>query len=57
MNIELRPDNVNAFSRVNNIAVNLLATLTMIAVFLGLMYALFPVLRTTVFGFKHTEVV
>ena len=56
VNFELRPDRLSSFSTVNSFTVSMLANLVMIALFFGIMYALFPYLRTTVFGFKHTEV-
>ena len=53
VNFELRPDNLNAFSKVDNVVVSMLANIAMIIAFLGIMYILFPVLRQSVFGFKH----
>eukprot|EP00347_Sterkiella_histriomuscorum_P017432 403349391 len=57
INFELRPDNLSSFSAVNNIAYGAAASIGMIVVFLGVMWALFPVLRETVFGFKHTQII
>ena len=55
LNIELRPDNLNAFSKIGSFPLSLLANIAMIAVFLGVMYYLFPIVRQTVFGVKRSE--
>ena len=55
LNLELRSDSINSFSKIDNYWLSLLANLGMIVVFLGIMYALFPILRSTVFGFKKNS--
>ena len=49
MNIELRPDSLDSFSKVDSFFLSVLANVVMVILFLGIMYALFPVLRSTVF--------
>lgn len=49
MNLELRADNLNSFSKVNNFKLSILANIAMSVLFLGLMYFAFPILRNTAF--------
>lgn len=50
MNLELRADRLDSFSKVGNFKLSIAANIAMVAVFLGLMYALFPALRTSAFA-------
>ena len=49
MNIELRADRLDSFSRIGNFPLSLLANIAMVAIFFGVMWLLFPSLRNTVF--------
>ncbi|CDW84210.1 UNKNOWN [Stylonychia lemnae] len=55
VNFELRSDRLSSFSKVNSFGVSMLANMVMILIFFGILYALFPILRQTIFGFKHIE--
>ena len=55
VNFELRPDNLDSFSRIGNFPLSLGANMIMLALFFGIMYAVFPSLRTSVFGFFHSK--
>ena len=50
LNLELRSDNLDSFSKVKNFDLSVLANIIMVILFLGIMYALFPILRKTVFA-------
>ena len=50
MNLELRADNLDSFSRVGSFPLSTLASIAMAVIVLGSMYALFPSLRSSVFG-------
>jgi len=52
LNLELRANNLHAFSKVGNYWVSMLANLAMITIFLGVLYLMFPQLRTSVFAFR-----
>lgn len=49
MNIELRADRLDSFSRIGNFPLSLLANIAMVAIFFVVMWLLFPSLRNTVF--------
>ena len=48
--MELRANNLNSFSRLNNYPATIALNVGMLVVFMGIMYLLFPSLRTTVFA-------
>ena len=49
MNIELRADHLDSFSRIGSFPLSLLANIAMLTIFFGVMWLLFPALRNTVF--------
>ena len=49
MNLELRANKMDSFSRVGSFPISILANIVMVLVFLGFMYAFFPSLRSTAF--------
>ena len=55
VNFELRPDSLDSFSKIGSFPLSLGVNLIMLALFFGIMYALFPSLRTSVFGFFHSK--
>ena len=50
MNLELRPDKLDSFSRIGSFPLSLFGNIVMLAAFFGIMWYLFPSLRTTVFA-------
>jgi hypothetical protein len=52
LNIELRRDSLDSFSRVGSFPLSLAANLGMLMVFFGVLYAAFPIVRTALFGVK-----
>jgi hypothetical protein len=48
--LELRANNLDSFSRLKNYPATIALNVGMLVVFFGVMYLLFPSLRTTVFG-------
>lgn len=58
LNLELRANNLDSFSKVGSFPLSLLANVAMAVVFLGGMYLLFPVLRNTAFVvFRRSQAV
>lgn len=49
VNMELRPDRLDSFSRIGSFPLSLLGNLAMVIVFFGLMWYLFPSLRSSAF--------
>jgi hypothetical protein len=49
MNLELRVNNLDSFSKVGSFPLSIIANIVMAAVFLGGMYIMFPLLRNTAF--------
>lgn len=49
MNLELRANNLSSFSKVGSFTVSVVSGIFMSALFLGIMYLIFPVLRQTAF--------
>ncbi len=50
VNLELRENSLNSFSRLKNYPATIALNLGMLFVFFGIMYALFPSLRSSVFA-------
>lgn len=49
LTLELRPNKLDSFSRLNNYPATIALNVGMLVVFMGVMYLLFPSLRSTVF--------
>jgi len=49
MNLELRANNLDSFSKIGSFPLSILANIAMAVIFLGGMYLLFPVLRNSAF--------
>jgi len=49
VNMELRADRLDSFSRIGSFPLSLLGNVVMLAIFFGLMWYLFPSLRSTAF--------
>lgn len=50
VNLELRRDNLDSFSKIDNFWLSLAANIVMIFIVFGVMYKAFPIVRTTIFG-------
>ena len=50
VNLELRADRLDSFSKVGSFSVSILANVVMCGIFLGAMYLLFPSLRSVAFA-------
>ena len=57
INLELRVDSIDSFSKVDSFAMSMFANLAMCVVFLSIMYFLFPILRNTVFAFRQKGII
>jgi hypothetical protein len=50
LNLELRADNLDSFSRFGSFPLSVLANIVLVGIFFGVMWYLFPSLRETVFA-------